>query len=338
MTKNKIKTIVMVVTILLALTLAVGWITQTVVKNKKDNSYTETTGCFIVTPDNSENGIMTLSAELYSESVSDGESINENAAAFYTGEVYTLTADVSSVKGNNEVNWSVSFKNPNSIYASGNDVLNYIELIPVEDDTHTVRLKCLQPFMERIAVKAAIKNNSGCYATCICDYEQRFVYSLTIGDYSFRTDGTQGYSNGKKIELFQAVYDADLSQSVSTDYTIKAETTLYTLESDRHAVPVSDISFVIEPTEECRSNYADFELATFEGSGEVGTIENFFDEIWAHADNDDYSFIEAVKNDHTPLYRIRISGAPCGEVVFGICLNYILPEDFISLNADNVTF
>jgi len=99
---------------------------------------------------------MTLPAELYA--TENTEDINAQAAAFYSGATYTLTANISSFQGNNAADWSAAFANPTSQYATDNSVENYIYIEKQENDTHTVRLHCLQPFMEKIVVKASIRN------------------------------------------------------------------------------------------------------------------------------------------------------------------------------------
>lgn len=336
MSKNTIKNIIMVVAIILALSLAGGWIAQTVVNNKKAEPKSETASCFVVTPENEENGIMTLSAELYATEAT--EDINAQAAAFYTGATYTLTVNVSSLQGNNAVDWEATFINPTTQYATGNSVENYIQIERQENNTHTVRLHCLQPFKEQIVVKASIRNNRDKYVTCVCDYEQRYMYSLVLGDFTFRSDGVPVYTDGKKIPLVNARYEMDFTQYASMDYTVVEDSTLYTKASTAHKTS-NAISFVIEPTAECEAMFGSYGLTTYTGE-ENGTFENFFDIVWAHAENGDYSLVEelAEMTENIPLYQLIITGAPSGEVVFDLYFDFVLPDDFISINKNQVTF
>jgi len=339
MTKNKIKTIVMVVAIILALTLAGGWIAQTVINKKKQQApATETASCFIVTPENDENGIMALSAELYA-ATNDTEDKNAAAAAYFTGQAYSLTANVLSFQGNDEVTWDVAFLNPDTAYATGNSVENYIQLIQDESNTHNAIIKCLQPFMEQIVVKAAIKNNPQQYATCVCDYEQRYIYRVELGDYTFRTDGVIEYTNGKRLPVGNVTYEADLSRTHSMGFVIEETSTLYTKASTVNKANV--INFFIEPTSECISMFGDYDLPTYTNKGDdIGDLENFLDIVWAQAQNGDYSFIEQIAetNIKVPLYQLRIMGAPSGEVCFDLYFNFIFPDDLISINTNQVTF
>ena len=95
MTKNKFRNLITVVAVILVFVLAGGWIAQSVI-NRQNQSGTKSKmgSCFILTPQNEENSIMTLSAEAYS-STDDSANLN-SAAAFYQGESYTLTATVRS--------------------------------------------------------------------------------------------------------------------------------------------------------------------------------------------------------------------------------------------------
>jgi Fe-S cluster assembly iron-binding protein IscA len=339
MTNSKIKNIIMVVAIILCLALAGGWIAQTVVikEQNKKTSVTETDGCFVVTPENTENGIMTLSAELYATEAT--EDINAQAAAFFTGETYTLTANVSSLKGNNAVDWSAAFIDTTTQYATGNSVTNYIVIEQDETDTHTVRLRCLQPFMEQIVVKACIRNSPDKYVTCVCDYEQRYVYSIELGDYTFRSDGVAVYTDGKKIPLVNAKYKMDFTQSISMDYAVIEKSTLYTKTSTQYKADSNDINFIIQPTAEIEAMLDSYGLTTYTGNGN-GTFGNFFDIVWAHAENGDYGLIEdlAGMTNNKPFYQLKITNTPSGEVIFDLYFDFIMPDDFISINKNQVTF
>lgn len=329
----------MVVAIILCLALAGGWIAQTFVRKEqnKKTSATETDGCFVVTPENTENSIMTLSAELYATEAT--EDINAQAAAFFTGETYTLTANVSSLNGNNAVDWSAAFIDTTTQYATGNSVTNYIVIEQDETDTHSVRLRCLQPFMEQIVVKACIRNKPDTYVTCVCDYEQRYVYSIELGDYTFRSDGVAVYTDGKKIPFVSAKYKMNFKQTVSMGYTIIEDSTLYTKTSTQYKASVNDIHFIIEPTAEFEAMCGTYGLTTYTGNGN-GTFENFFDIVWAHAENGDYGLIEelAEMTNNKPLYQLKITNAPSGKVVFDLYFDFMMPDDFIAINKNQVTF
>ena len=106
MTKNKIKTIVMVVAIILALALAAGWIAQTVVnKQKQETPETETSGNFTVEPES--NKLMRLTAmPLFAN---DG-------IATQAGEAFVITATALDENGDKLAeqqlfDWSMAWAN-----------------------------------------------------------------------------------------------------------------------------------------------------------------------------------------------------------------------------------
>jgi len=131
----------------------------------------------------------------------------------------------------------------------------------------------------------------------------------------------------------------DFTQSVSMDYSVIEDSTLYTKASTAHKASVGNISFIIEPTAEFEAMFGTYGLTTYKGSGN-GAFENFFDIVWAHAENGDYGLVEelAAMTKNAPLYRLKITGAPSGEVVFDLYFDFVLPDDFISINKNQVTF
>lgn len=334
MTKNKLKTIIMVVALILVVALAAGWIAQTVIrKQEDDDTVAETESCFKVTTENQTGGIMTLSAELYSST----EPVT--GTNYYTGEIYTLSATVTSINGDGNIDWEIAFIDPETEYATENDVENYILLITNEMDAHTVQIKCLQPFAEQIVVKASLTDNPDIYATCVCDYEQRYLYNLVLGEYTFRSDGVLAYSNGIKMPVYEAEYIADLSQTGSMNYYLATVSTLYTIPAATPSLSDGEVGFIIEPTQEFSEMFGEMDLMTYSGFGS-GSLENFFDSVWAQANNGNYGFVQALAGmtETMPLYRLTMIGTPCGEVGFDLYFDFIYPDDALTLNTNNVIF
>lgn len=338
MTKNKIKNIVMIVAVILCLVIACGWIAQTAIKNKAKISEAETAGCFILTPENKENSVMTLAVS--SLTATDGaQDTRDTAAAFYRGQAYTLTANVVNVIGQPEVTWSVAFIDVNSEYAEKNSVENYIELIKDDSNSSTVTVRCLQPFMEQLVITATLGSGSGATATCICDYEQRYVYGIELGKYRFRTDGVIEYADGKKISVYSAVFDADLGAENSLSYSVSEISTLYTVSSMKYKT--GSANFVIEPTEEFIDAMFGYDLITYgNDSDDSGELVHFFDNVWAKTNNGNYDFAKklAAITDNFPFYQLKITDAPCGEVVFDLYFNFTYPENIISLDKSEIKF
>lgn len=87
-----------------------------------------------------------------------------------------LTATVTPNSSYNQaVNWSVSWKNPNSSWAINKAVKDYIEVILDSEGALTATVICKQAFSEQVIVTVSSQQDSSKYATCVCDYAKRFL-------------------------------------------------------------------------------------------------------------------------------------------------------------------
>lgn len=105
--------------------------------------------------------------------------------------------------------WSAKWANPNSAFASGKNVYNYIEL---EGDTGsgTQYVTALQPFGEQIIITVSTVFNPSAVATCTVDYTEKWADTQYLETYTdvfiqensiYVDDGrTMGY-NDKTIDL-----------------------------------------------------------------------------------------------------------------------------------------
>lgn len=155
MIKNKIKTIVMVIAILLCFALAGGWIAQTVVnKQKQETPITETESNFTVTPDNNE--FMRLTAMPLTAEQYDDYGIMPVAQS-----AYTITATIRPSNADDKtVDWSVAWKDSNSSWAKGKTVTNYATVTPTSDGALTASVSCLAAFGEQIIVSVVPRANT----------------------------------------------------------------------------------------------------------------------------------------------------------------------------------
>ena len=99
-------------------------------------------------------------------------------------EGITLQASVEpSFATKTAVDWSVSFANPESSWATGKTVTDYVTITPISDGSLTATLECVAPFGEQIIVKVTSRENAEISDTCPLEYMRRVenVY-LTIGD------------------------------------------------------------------------------------------------------------------------------------------------------------
>lgn len=129
----------------------------------------------VVPQDNS--GVMTLSVMRAPEATfqpDDGFEV----------EMLTITATVSpdDSADNSGLNWSMEFKDPESVWASGKTLSDYLTLTPSGTDTagsKTVYVQCLQPFGEQVVITATSQDNPDITASCTADFAQR-VESATL--------------------------------------------------------------------------------------------------------------------------------------------------------------
>ena len=112
-----------------------------------------------------------------------------------TGESVTITATVEpdNEAENTGVDWTATWKNAESVWASGKSVSDYVTLTPGGEDyaaSKRVTLENLQPFAEQIIIKATARDDPGITATCTADYAQKPVnFSLSFGEVSCNFGG-----------------------------------------------------------------------------------------------------------------------------------------------------
>lgn len=112
-----------------------------------------------------------------------------------TGESVTITAMVEpdNEAENTGVDWTATWKNAGSVWASGKSVSDYVTLTPGGEDyaaSKSVTLENLQPFAEQIVVKATARDDPEITATCTADYAQKPVnFSLSFGEVSCNFGG-----------------------------------------------------------------------------------------------------------------------------------------------------
>lgn len=149
------------------------------------------------------------------------------------GEGITLEATVEpSFATKTAVDWSVSFANPESAWATGKNVTDYVTITPTEEGSLTATLECLQPFGEQIIVKVVSRENAEISDTCPLEYMRRVEsVSLRVGDDYVFTPGvnyadfevaTGNLGTGGKVTLdvdFTDVYTIESWDSDSYDAT-----------------------------------------------------------------------------------------------------------------------
>lgn len=281
MAKSKIKTIIMVVAILLALALAGGWIAQTVVSKQKGTVQAEASenakDGMQVDLDNDGNEVQLMSA-LIAEADYDEYGVSALAESAYTLHA-TVTPDNVS---NKDLTWSLSFANPTSSWANGKTPSTYVSM--TSSGTQAT-LSCNQAFGEPIYVTATSTVDSTKSARCTLQYKQKVTnVSFNVGGLTFYpSTGAYTYDNGMKLagcRIFPT-----FGEPLNDSYTITMS------KSDVYTVPADDISVKFEfiPTETLSerlathgyTNAQPLQYVVTANANKTGQIENYLDSVWA---------------------------------------------------------
>ena len=76
---------------------------------------------------------------------------------------------------NKKVDWSVSFVNPDSEWAAGKTVTDYVTITPESDGSNKAVIQCLQDFGEQIKAVATSRDNAAAKAECTVDFAKRIT-------------------------------------------------------------------------------------------------------------------------------------------------------------------
>lgn len=187
-----------ILSLFLALVLVAGIITGVVfwqkgnivfnpVKQEQTEEKPEDNGGAVV-GESTGNGVKLMTAKIAKEDYA------ANGISPLAETAYTLTATITPSNATiQDVDWSVSFVNNSSAWATGKTVTDYVTVTPTEDGALTANVECLQAFGEQIKVTVTSREISSVKADCTVDYRQKFQ-SLT-GYISLDT------ASGKKVEF-----------------------------------------------------------------------------------------------------------------------------------------
>lgn len=134
---------------------------------------------------------------------------------------YTLTATVEPSNAvNKAVDWSVSFVNPSSSWATGKTVTDYVTVTPTSDGALTATVQNLKAFGEQIKVIVTHRENENATASCTVDFARKVTgahfalgsyYDFTFGLDSevFHTTGDYSTEKPSFELLWDEVYTID---------------------------------------------------------------------------------------------------------------------------------
>lgn len=156
------------------------------------------------------NGVKLMSAKIAKEDYT------EYGISPLAETAYTLTASIEPIDATNqEVDWSVSFVNASSAWATGKTVTDYVTVTPTEDGAKTATVQNLGAFGEQIKVTVTSRDNSEATAECTVDYVKRLTSAtVSIGG------GTSIICSSEGTK-----YNVSLNETYS-DGTIESSTTI----------------------------------------------------------------------------------------------------------------
>lgn len=131
--------------------------------------------------------------------VMDPEAVNVMPAAMaFTSDrannTVKITATITPENATNQnVTWSVAWKNPSSSWARGKTVTDYVTVTPDSSNSKIATVTCVKAFSEQVIVTATAAGNTSVKKTCTVDYEKR-----VLGIQS----STQSYEDMSEYEMF----------------------------------------------------------------------------------------------------------------------------------------
>lgn len=157
---------------------------------------------------------------------------------------YTLTATVEPSNAvNKAVDWSVSFVNPSSSWATGKTVTDYVTVTPTSDGALTATVQNLKAFGEQIKVTVTHRENENATASCMVDFAKRLegvrFYNDSYFNFTIGEDEEAFHPSGEyemaypDLEFLYSDYTLD----DSFELTLKAEIDSSFLNAYKNAIP-----------------------------------------------------------------------------------------------------
>ena len=154
------------------------------------------------------------------------ESGNEVNNAVTANIIATITPNNAA---NKKVDWSAAFKNPESEWASGKTLSEYIGVTPAADGSLMASVTCYQAFGEQVILTVTSRENAEATASCTIDYKQQLVsYELSVT----QEGKTPSVNNTKKTGTVYADFASDTPIAINYAYNKSAPYTIELQDSE----------------------------------------------------------------------------------------------------------
>lgn len=214
-------------------------------------------------------------------------------------QLFTATITPSNAT-NKEVDWAIAFKNPDSEWATGKNIDDYVTVTPTSDGALTATVTCKATFGEQIELTVTSRSNPEAYAVASVDYAKRLQSaSVTVsGDENYIFDASSsavtiklfGLEKTKNFTLGTIAYVPEPTDGQSVSAKTFARS-LGTMSPEDSSVTVS---YRIVASDELKAAYA----GTASGSVEVSAPT-------------EYTILEALFNVDLYVYKSNTSGKGC---------------------------
>lgn len=269
---------------------------------------------------------------------------------------YTLTATITPSNATNKaVDWSVSFVNASSAWATGKTVTDYVTITPTSDGALTATVSCLQDFGEQIKVIAASRAYPDKKAECTVDYAKR------IDTVSFSMQPSSGGSavNVTSAEDSVTLPTMDCSLTLTPSFTYSDYTVEDTFAGEYKIVTTANVDTMYNALDDVDATAGSITLyeddIMFSGSGATYSMEfGFLDNATAGV-GDTYYYYEDPSlfngmfewlrsNSTTPLFAFEyeltgthssVSGSI--DILFDVG-SYTIAVSGVGLNESNLIF
>lgn len=346
---NKVRIVARIMGVVLIFALIAGLIYGLTIPNKINdgNISLETEGGTVLNVSN--NGVNLVVARIAEEDFEEEDVSPEAESA------YTLTATVSpSNLQNKKVLWEIYFDNPESEWATGKDVKDYVKF--TELDENSAKLECCLPFGEQIKVKAISDQDYSKFAICTVDYKEKLLgYTITLDRITYDPElFSYEYDDGRRIHECRVFLDYELEKSAAYSFNL--------ITSEAYTLPLESVTFYCELTakEDFKQlvNEAGFstenliEFSFDATDGLTGELKNFFDFVWCDTLNES-DITSAGKNEliyflHDriyPTYELKIYDYKGGNEITSFDIVFdtatIIDQvvvDGVEMNSDSIVF